>query len=351
MKATITKAKAFYKKYERWFLPATLLIGFFFDVLTFKSLQIETTFIILAIYVCLAGASIIYLHWYDGKEEPPAAVFYKWFRLAAPIIASFSFGSLFSSSLLFYWFSGSLSASWPIIIFIAVLMTTSEVFKDFYLKESVQVGIYAFTLFAFFSILFPFLFTSLSSWTFLFGGFTSLFITLLFVFFLRKSSSTAEQKKVRLYTIVIVIFASMNALYFNNIIPPIPLAIRDAGVYDDLSKTADGYTLIGERERFPQNIIPGQKISAGEDKTLYAYTEIFAPAKLTTTIYHRWEYKDPKTKKWVTKSKPSFQMKGGRLPGYRGYTLKSKIEPGTWRISVETGRGQVLGRIPFTVVE
>ncbi len=351
IKATFTKAKQFYEKYDRWFLPATLLIGFIVDVITFKSLQIETTFLLLGAYAILAGASIVYIHGYDGRTEPPKKVVFKWLRLAAPAISSFSFGSLFSSSLLFYWFAGSLTASWPIIIAIAILMVTSEVFKKFYLRETVQVGIFAFTLFSYFSILFPFFLSSLSAWVFLLGGFVSFMVTMILVIALRRWSPTAKTRKRRHYAVIITIFAGMNALYFLNIIPPLPLAIRDAGVYYKVERTADGYTLTGDQETFPASIIPGQTVKAPADGVLYIYAEIFAPAKLTTTIYHRWEYKDPSTNKWVLRARPSYAIRGGRAEGYRGYTKNTHILPGQWRVTVETERGQSLGRIPFTVVE
>jgi hypothetical protein len=42
---------------------------------------------------------------------------------------------------------------------------------------------------------------------------------------------------------------------------------------------------------------------------------------------------------------------GGREAGYRGYTTKSKLDPGEWRVDVETKDGRVIGRIGFHVEE
>jgi hypothetical protein len=351
IKVTVTKAKEFYEKYERFLVPAFLLIGFLLDVITFKSLQIETTFIILGVYAFVAGASIIYTSFYDGRKTPPQNIVLRYLRIGMPLLSQLALGSMLSSALLFYWFSGSLSASWPILVFVAILMVTSEVFRHIYLRPTVQIGFYAFILFSYFSILFPFLFTSLSAFVFLLGGTASYFIMLAIVSVLRYVSETAAQKKRRMFAAVTLVFFGMNALYFLNVIPPLPLAIRDAGVYYSVRRNWDGYTLVGDKEVFPANILPGQTLKSPADGTLYVYTEIFAPANLSTTIYHRWEYKDQATGKWTTRARPSFLLYGGRLPGYRGYTRNTHVSAGSWRVTVETERGQSLGRIPFTVVE
>jgi hypothetical protein len=41
---------------------------------------------------------------------------------------------------------------------------------------------------------------------------------------------------------------------------------------------------------------------------------------------------------------------GGRDGGFRGYSFKKNIQPGTWRVDVETAEGLLLGRIGFEVV-
>jgi hypothetical protein len=350
MKSQIARLKSFYEKYERLFVPGFLLLGFLFDVLTFKSLQIEQTFLLLGAYAIAAAFSVFYIIIYDGRNVPPHRKILKWIRLAMPVVSSITFGSLLSSSLLFYWYSGSFVVSWPLIAVLVILMTTNEVFRNFYLRPTVQIGVFAFTFFSYFSILFPFIFNSLSEWIFLLGGTTSLIIMIIAVTLLRKFSPTAEEKKHHFFAVVILVFASMNALYFLNIIPPIPLSVREAGVYYDVTRVNDDYTLLGQDENFIDRFIPGVNLKRSAGESVYAYTEIFAPGELTTTIYHRWEYFNPTNKSWETRDRLSFTIKGGREDGFRGYTRKTSLQPGRWRVTVETARGQGLGRIPFTVV-
>lgn len=343
------RVKTFYEKYERWFIPGFLLVGFIFDVITFRTLQIETTFLILGIYAFISAIVILFIGVYDSLPTPPQNAVARYLRVVVSPITQFTFGALLSSALLFYWFSGSFSASWPIMAPIVLLMTTNEVFRQYYLRPTVQMGVYSFVLFSYFTILFPYLFNSLSAFVFILGGATSLLVIYLLVKALARFSAMTEDKRVRMMTAAIMVFIIMNMLYFSNVIPPIPLSIRDAGVYYELQGANGEYTFVGEEEAFLDRILPGVTIHRNPGEPVYVYTAIFAPAKLKTTIYHDWQYFDPLSKKWVSRDRLSFTIHGGRDEGFRGYTMKTSLQEGKWRVIVETQRGQVLGRIPFTL--
>ena len=66
-------------------------------------------------------------------------------------------------------------------------------------------------------------------------------------------------------------------------------------------------------------------------------------------MVHHWQYYDRQEKEWLSVDKLSFEIEGGRQAGYKGYSFKSNLLPGAWRIYVENERGQVLGRIKFNV--
>ncbi len=56
-----------------------------------------------------------------------------------------------------------------------------------------------------------------------------------------------------------------------------------------------------------------------------------------------------KNDEWITSDRTNYKISGGRDGGYRGYTLKKNIQPGLWRIDVETDREQLLGRVSFEI--
>ena len=148
------------------------------------------------------------------------------------------------------------------------------------------------------------------------------------------------------------IAAMMNVLYFTNIIPPIPLALREAGLYHGIKTFVDKYVMTAELENFlqaAQAIMFGQTLHVIPGEKIYLYTAIFAPANLETTIVHRWQYYDAAQKKWVDRGKLLFAINGGRKDGYKGYSWQTDLAAGSWRVYVQNQRGQILARVRFNV--
>jgi hypothetical protein len=125
--------------------------------------------------------------------------------------------------------------------------------------------------------------------------------------------------------------------------------LKDAGIYHKVTKTAAGYEVqyvapsawrFGIDWESPFYLSPGDKV--------YCYTAIFAPGKVHVPVRHVWSRKTPAG--WVQTDGIPFEIFAGREYGYRGYTFKRGIAPGTWRVAVETMRGQTLGEITFDVV-
>ena len=128
-----------------------------------------------------------------------------------------------------------------------------------------------------------------------------------------------------------------------------PLSLREAGVYHSIERGGNGYVMMTEKESWYDRFVPGQVMHVQAKNRVFVYSAIFAPLKLKTTIVHQWQYYDAAQKKWLNKDRLLFPLSGGRDEGYRGYSLKSNLAPGTWRVRMETERGQVMGRIEFTV--
>lgn len=338
------RSKAFLKRYERWFMPAMLVGGTATDAVQFHFLQVQTTFLISGIYAVICAVCMILMSVTCAETNRVG----RYAQLAAPFLQQFTLGALLSTSLLFYWFSGTVEISWPVIAIVALLMVSNEVFRDFVKKPVVQVAMLYFALFSLSATLAAYVFNSLSPWVFVVGGVASLLVMAAFlVVFLRAGKLFTQQK--RMWLAVTGVFALMNICYFLNVIPPIPLSLRDTGLYYSLTRTGGDYIWEGEEETWLERLIPGQTLHMVAGEPLYVYTAIFAPAELTATMVHRWERYDTEEKKWVVADRLSFALIGGRQDGFRGYSVKRSLGEGKWRVTVETDRGQVLGRIGFTI--
>ena len=338
------------KKYERFLLPAFLIGGVVMDAITFKAIQLSTAFIILGVYIFLAGLTMAFINYYDDSGLEHRTIYWSYIRLYSPLLIQFTFGALLSASLIFYWFSGAFSASWPFVLIIAGLMVSNDIFRKYYLKPVVQVGVYFFILFSISVLFLSFLLNTVSAWPFVLGGFVSLLLISLYIYLLSKLVPSVKRNKFYFVLVIAVIFSGMYFLYFANIIPPIPLALREAGVYHNIDREGGDYMLTGEKENFLDKIIPGQTITIAQGEKVYIYSAIFAPSDLKTKIYHHWQYYSEKEGRWLDKERLGFAIIGGRGDGFRGYSFKTNPAPGKWRVLVETERGQVVGRVKIKVV-
>ena len=80
-----------YKQYERILIPGFLVVGFIFDVITFRTLQIKTNLILLMGYVLLAAGSFSYTHIYDAKPQLSPYRIFSYLRFLAPLTEQISF--------------------------------------------------------------------------------------------------------------------------------------------------------------------------------------------------------------------------------------------------------------------
>lgn len=343
------KAKSIYKKYERQVIPGMLVFGFVADVITFRSININLAFVLLIIHIILVGFTIAFINIYDTHWLEGANKLTGYIRLASPLAMQFSFGALLSAAFIFYSFGGVFSVSWPLILTIFFLMISNEVFKQSYLKPVVQLNVFFFVLITFFSLFFPFVFNSISPWIFVLSGAFSLLVIFVYIHFVIKKAPKIKEKQKWLTASILLIFIFINSLYFWNIIPPIPLSLRDHGIYYSVRHVGQNYELTAEKQSILQKIIPGTTIRVVNNKPIYIFTSVFSPTELNTEIVHHWQKYNEAESRWVTVNKLAFPIFGGRSDGYRGYSVSSNVSPGKWRVFVETKRGQVLGKISFQV--
>lgn len=350
--ATMTSIKKFLARHERVISPATFILGFAWDNLTLRRVDLWLENISFIAHLVVVAVAIFFVNSrYAGRLRKNIFIEIADF---APWIMQFSFGALFSAFFIFYSRSGSLVASWPFLLFLASLMVGNELFKKKYLKFVFQISVYFIAMFSYFIFALPLVSGKLGFGVFLSGGLAALLFLAAFVMILIPAVPFARRHLKFLSLSVLGIFAVFNIFYLTNIIPPIPLSLKEGGIYHSVLRTAGGYYAEKEpasAESFSQKIFSGGvEIRWVPGRPIYAYSAVFSPAKINTEIYHQWSYYNEALEKWDEKSRIGFPISGGRDGGYRGYTLKTDIRPGKWRVDIITAKGQVLGRLKFTVV-
>ena len=336
---------------ERYVSPLALLVGFLLDNFIFldriDSLQ---SYALISFYLVLAAAAIALINLVEEGKLTGQSIL----KIAPyiPVVMQYAFGGLFSAFLAVYSRSASVLISWIFVLVIAALLVGNERFRKHYVRLPFQVGIYFIGLFSFLIFFLPILFRRIDSIVFVVSGAASLAITALLLYGLRRLvPELLKRERTRVARSVAIIFVLFNVLYFTNAIPPLPLALKDAGVYHGVMRQGALYVLQAEEQPWYQKYLPlDTSIHIQDGADVYVFTAVFAPTGLATTLLHEWQYYDPEEGRWLTRSTVRFTISGGREGGFRGYTLKRAPEPGRWRVNVLTTSRQVIGRVGFIAV-
>lgn len=332
-------------------LTAAFLFGFILDNLTLTRVDQVFDNVVLLLYVLLAMLSILTL--YAGIAEQFGERVSRFMREKSPIVMQYAFGGLLSGMLIFYGRSGSLSASWPFLLIILGVIYGNETIRNRSQRLVYNLVIFFVGLFAYVTLVVPVYLGKMGPVIFVGSGLLALVIMVVFFALVTRIVPNFIQLQKRNVVFIIgCIYFLLNFFYFTNLIPPIPLSLKEIGIYHSIVKYEDGsYGLTYEKPKWWEWYRDSDKVfhySTGED--IFCFASVFSPSRLNTSIYHRWEYFDENEKKWMEHGRYAYPILGGRDDGYRGYTQISAYSEGDWRCTVETERGQVIGRESFTVV-
>ncbi|HVY73148.1 MAG TPA: DUF2914 domain-containing protein [Candidatus Paceibacterota bacterium] len=346
-----------WNKYERHISVVTLVCGFTFDLILAKRPDSIADNILLLFYLGLSASIIVVLNMRSRREQEGIQTVQPLFLL---LVLQFCFGGLASNLLILYGKSGSLGGTTIFLALLLCMLVGNEMLKNRYAQFKFNIGVYYFLLLTYLVIALPtFVFHRIGTQIFLVSGIVSLLLIAFFLWAIFRLVLRGDKKKqiLQVGSIVLGIYVAFNGLYFLNVIPPVPLSLKAAGIYHSVERTASGdYAVTYEKKHwweFWRDTSDMFTVQAGEPA--YCFSAVFAPGKLTTPIVHTWEYLYPadenhKRSTWLPVAKVEFPITGGREEGYRGFSEKRVLADGQWRCTVSTASGQVIGYITFNVV-
>ncbi len=350
--AWLTRMPAMGRLYARCekFIPVVVFAaGFLWDSLTMTRVDNVVDHAILLIYLAALAIMICYtLRRQSGGARP------RFIRRLEPYFLwamQFAQGGLFSSFVIFYFKSVSLTRTFFFFTILLMLLIGNELLHHRLENPWLLAVLYSFCLFSYLSIFLPTLLARIDHWVFVLAGVVSLVLSIgIFVVGYRP---TGREGARLLFPAVICIISTIllvNILYFANLIPPVPLALKDAGIYHQVVKTPGGYQVSYVRPRFwrfwkqwddPFYYSPGESVSC--------YTAIYAPPRMTIRLLHVWSCDMPSSG-WTVMGRIPFEISVSREGGYRWISRKQSVGPGRWRVEVQTYHGRTLGRIDFTIL-
>ncbi len=336
---------------KRHLATAAFVVGFFVDAFTFGNLNLNITLILLSAYLVVASGTLL-LSRVPPREAGKTPPFLKSLIPWLPVVHQYAIGALLSPFLVLYYASGSFSASWPFLAVVALAAVGNETVRLERHRLPFQTTLLFLNLILFAALAAPIFMreTGIVSFMIALGGAAGVFFLFVLIGSLvAPRDFAASARLIRAGAAALV--GMMLLLYITHLIPPIPLSAKAAGFYHSVQKIGDTYVVTDEirpwYERFLD--VDGIRLRLAPGEAAYFYGSVFAPARLTTDIVHRWQEFDEKTGEWVTRSTVRFDIIGGRPEGYRGHSLIQNPAPGRWRVSVETAEGAVIARASLRV--
>jgi len=329
--------------YKKYWLTIAFVLGFFTDVLLLNQIDDVVDNIILLFYVTLATFSILFF--YAGVAQKLGTNVSKRLVLYMPIVMQYSFGGLFSGMLIFYARSGDLFSSLPFFILILAVIFGNELVHKRSDGLVYHLALYFVGLFSYTILVLPVLIGIMGGWIFFLSGLLALgVVTLLIQTLYKIVPRFMELNTQRIILSIGFIYILFNTLYFANIIPPIPLSLTQLEIVQSVTRLEDGnYRIVAEEQPWWERFFFIKPELHPTTSSLSCFAKVYAPTRLSTKIFHRWEYKDANND-WQERLYLGYDIAGTNTGGYRGYTTISSFSDGVWRCSVESARGQVLGR-------
>lgn len=337
------------QKYERHLSALAMVAGFVVDNLFFGRIDLWQTQVWFAIYTAICFIAISLLHAIEaraarGIERP------HW-RAVLPIATQFALGGFWSGFFVFYGRAAVVTASWPFLLFIIVVLIGNEILRRYHERLVFTSVLFFLALYSYAIFAVPIYTKSIGTVTFLESGIVAILVFALFTGLLRmlgRERFKSEVWRVRAGAFIVLII--INLSYFTGVLPPLPLSASAAGIYHAVWHTPTEYLATAESQSWQVRYLGfAPTLHVVPSESLYAYSSVFAPTALTTTIVHRWQWYDPSLKQWVTKAAVTYPIQGGRDGGYRGYSAVLMNVAGAWRVNVETIDGRLIERLPFTV--
>lgn len=337
------RARVLWDRYGRHAPAVALLVGFIFDSLTLT--RPDQLFANATIVGYLVATALLFTLLQSARIRARQGQL-----LAVRTVLQFSLGNLASGLLVLYIKSGALAGSLIFAAVLVALLVANEFLKHRYERALVTVSVWYVLLLTYVTIALPIALGIFGDSALLAGVSVSLVVVGSFILILHSvAPSTARYARGVLISVTLIT-ATFVGLYYTSNIPPVPLIAKEIGVYHSVVREGGVYNVAYEQPHWYQfwRDTATTYTLATSGEPAYCFSAIYAPAGLSLTLYHVWEYRDT-SGVWHSASRVPITLTGGRESGYRAYSYTTQLTHGTtWRCSAATERGAVVGR---TVVE
>ena len=332
------------------FFPAIFFFGgFLWDALTIGRNVAYSDLITFGVYLAISAGILFTIgsprfKLADATKYPKwvVAIFKRLYWENLPyFLLQFIFGNLLSSLFILYFISSNHWLAWLMSIILGVMLVANEYLEDEYRQFTLSWALFGFCAMLLFNFILPYLMGSIHAvWFYL-----STVLGAGVAYLLYKNTPDHNGSIWPVWLLA----AFLMLAYAFDMIPPVPLVERDIAVGYALNKVDGNYQLSQQPSNwwiFWRKTSNNLQVMAGQ--RVYCISSAFAPSGLKTHLFHVWQYYDKKVG-WQTSSRVGFTLSGGRYNGFRGYTFKSDLQEGDWKVVVETENNKTVAVREFSV--
>lgn len=342
---TLERIKAYASRNERNLSIALFVAGFLFDIATLGRIDSWLTIGQQAAYLIAVTVVMVQMLKSEGQPAPDLAAaprLKRWYYEYRNPAIHFLLGALLSAYTLFFFKSSSLLVSFGFMAVLVFLLVANEWERFKALGLRFKFALLGLCWLAYFAYVIPVAI-----------GQTGLLIFLLSmavgcVPFLIAAFRLPVEMKRKMFIPLGCVLIGFLAFYLFRLIPPVPLSIPFMGVYHSVERTDQGYKLSHERPVWRIWHNGDQWFEAQPGDRVHVYFRVFSPARFQDQVLMKWYLDDP-VRGWVLQDTIPIKIVGGREQGFRGYGAKTRFQPGSWKVQIETTDAREIGRIYFSV--
>jgi hypothetical protein len=279
------------------------------------------------------------------KVEPPGWLRKPWHY--AEHVLHFMLGTLLNAYSIFYFQSASGFTAVGLLVVVAALLALNELPRFRRFGPVVLYALYSICLTSYFAYLFPVLMGRIRPWMFYLAVVTAT-VPLAAHVLLLLSWGQGHGLVARHAIPGFGVQALFVLLYALRLAPPVPLAIKQIGIYHDVQREPGGWRLFHQQAswKFWQN--GDQDFLARRGDKLFCFARIFAPRHFHDGVSIVWFHHEPRQGFRLVHRLP-LSVSASSAVGFGTDAYLTTPAPGDWRVEIQSQDGRTIGQLGFHV--